>query len=324
MYTKILNFIVGRIKRQANFAPGGAAAEEHTIEYVIATPTHWKGTQLLNDFEEALQKTKEIEHAKSKVIVTKAEMVSPFLHELKADVLCQNFNVDHLSFEENTKYAILDIGTTACELTILTSKKDAKDQAGEPIRTPWSKTVENLFLEMLDSMFGATVMNKFKTDKAGVLELLLSFEKIKTSKDIFKLNAKPEPLPMPCALLDQLSNELINTYLKAGNTIREKNSHISEEEKKDYFLCISPEQVQELFEPMLKIIEETIYKHFSNDQNSDIKCVCIIGGYANTKLVHKKARKCFPERTVVIPKEADIVVVQGAVYYGYKYINDKK
>ncbi|XP_062596111.1 uncharacterized protein LOC134257522 [Saccostrea cucullata] len=193
IYTKILDYIVRKVKERANETLQHAKHPEN-IEYVITIPSHWKYSKkdLMKTFNDAIKESGEIKGAKRTITVSKAEVVSPFLHEVKADVLCQNFNVDHLSFSDETKYAILDIGSSACELTILTAQKEGKDQADEPDRREWgTKSVEDGSLNFLNRIFGLDVMEDFERNKAELEELHLSFEKIKTNKNTFKLGAEP-------------------------------------------------------------------------------------------------------------------------------------
>ncbi|XP_062600777.1 uncharacterized protein LOC134262406 isoform X4 [Saccostrea cucullata] len=259
-------------------------------------------------------------------LVTKAEVVSPFLHEVKADVLCQNFNVDHLSFEEGTKYAILDIGSTACELTILVSSKKGPDcVCGKPYRKKWGEGVDQSFSNMINIIIGDDEMNTFQMDNSGEFQkLFFSFESLKTKKSSFKSsNLDGVELLLPTALHSLIREKKIDVKTSIEKNVNKTKisadliSWIDSGDKSCFRLKVKA--MEAIFKQMLDDIDKTIEDHFSQDKNCEMKCVCVIGGYANCKLVQKKVREKFKLRTVVIPKNADLVVAKGAVYYGYKY-----
>ncbi|XP_062600774.1 heat shock 70 kDa protein 12A-like isoform X2 [Saccostrea cucullata] len=326
IYRKILNYIADQVFDEANHESKECARKPKDIEFIITIPSYWKDEDLGRILEDSVKKSKINKESARWKLVTKAEVVSPFLHEVKADVLCQNFNVDHLSFEEGTKYAILDIGSTACELTILVSSKKGPDcVCGKPYRKKWGEGVDQSFSNMINIIIGDDEMNTFQMDNSGEFQkLFFSFESLKTKKSSFKSsNLDGVELLLPTALHSLIREKKIDVKTSIEKNVNKTKisadliSWIDSGDKSCFRLKVKA--MEAIFKQMLDDIDKTIEDHFSQDKNCEMKCVCVIGGYANCKLVQKKVREKFKLRTVVIPKNADLVVAKGAVYYGYKY-----
>ncbi|XP_062590740.1 heat shock 70 kDa protein 12A-like [Saccostrea cucullata] len=174
---------------------------------------------------------------------------------------------------------------------------------------------------MMNIIIGHHEMGNFqKQHNAEFQDLFLSFERAKTHKSTF--SNKDVELHIPSGLKTLIKKEFplkdsIERYLKGKGTSTDSITCVNKDD--EFYLRLKVKVMELLFKPMLDITEKTIDTKFKDDMGSEIKCVCVIGGYANSPLVQKTVRKKFKLRTVVIPKNADLVVAKGAVYYGYKY-----
>lgn len=66
---------------------------------------------------------------------------------------------------------------------------------------------------------------------------------------------------------------------------------------------------------------ESIIKHcrtiFASPHGRDITDIIMVGGFAESKIMQSLVRETFPDRSIIVPQEAGLIVLKGAVIYGH-------
>ncbi|XP_062571109.1 uncharacterized protein LOC134233134 [Saccostrea cucullata] len=186
IYQKLIVHLLGRIRGEIDkVKPSESKGKsELDIHYVFTVPVHWK--ENMKVFKDAILKAeiapgetinKEKLHLKFRRVA-----ISPFIHGVKAKMLCLNFNVDFLSFRQNTTYALLHVGSTYCNLLFLQVDDLRKPDTilSRPFREKWTLSPEENFLSIFEDIFTPTAVEQWKKNcHREYISLLYEFEKHK-------------------------------------------------------------------------------------------------------------------------------------------------
>ena len=89
--------------------------------------------------------------------------------------------------------------------------------------------------------------------------------------------------------------------------------------KNNEYLSLSSEVMKRLFLPVIEDIKKHLTLLQRNPQLSKVKTMLLVGGFADSALLQKEIKSEFSRRSrVLIPNNAAIAVVQGAVMFGKK------
>lgn len=87
--------------------------------------------------------------------------------------------------------------------------------------------------------------------------------------------------------------------------------------RKNEYLCLSPSVMKMLFKPVLDDIKEHLKALQGRQQVSKVKTMLLVGGFADSALLREEILNEFSHKyRVLIPRNAAIAVVQGAVLFG--------
>ena len=89
--------------------------------------------------------------------------------------------------------------------------------------------------------------------------------------------------------------------------------------KNNEYLSLSSEVMKRLFVPVIEDIKKHLRFLQRNPQLSKVKTMLLVGGFADSALLQKEIRSEFSRKSrVLIPNNAGIAIVQGAVMFGKK------
>jgi len=183
-----------------------------------------------------------------------------------------------------------------------------------PSGGPWGgTTVDNHYIAWLTKMFGKKAMKKLKAEAMDdYFEILRVFENKKrnlmadSNEDItFKLplflnnynkDAGEEGIDSVIARLD-----LKGKVKFLGDKIR-----VSAEITRCWF----QESIDGTIRHLTGILSEPVMK--------DVTSILLVGGFAESKLMQDAVKNAFKDRTVIIPEEAGLAVLKGAVLFGHR------
>ena len=186
---------------------------------------------------------------------------------------------------------------------------------------PWGGTcVDKEFKEFLVHIFGKSVMKTIlETCKSDELFLYRNFELLK--KKIIRGSSEKRIVRIPASLVSCAQN----TAVVKRNIEQSGYSGRVELRTKDK-LAIDESILAVMFDTSSSNIVSHLKKLFSQPEIECINTLILVGGFAESSLIAKDVRDAFHDKEVIVPQDASLAVLKGAVLYGHnpKSITSRK
>ncbi|XP_060600487.1 heat shock 70 kDa protein 12B-like [Ruditapes philippinarum] len=284
--------------------------EETDIQYVITIPAIWEdnGKQFMR--MAALQA--DIDNAK----------LTLALEPEAASICCQRITVDSKgkNFMSGLQYIVIDIGGGTVDITAhQINDNGTLTELYKASGGPWGGIyVDNNFLNFLDDLFGEQVMNTFKQNYLeDYWYMLREFE---TKKREVKFDNCHE---------QEHTYITIKLPLELRNMSKTQNGKVLEEligsspfsldivSKKDK-IRVGVELVRKWFDGPVNGIIRHIEDLLKKPEVHQVSTLILVGGMADSPYVQEKIRYAFSSKRFIIPKDAGLAVLKGAVLFGHE------
>ena len=206
------------------------------------------------------------------------------------------------------------IGGTA-DITVHQRSNDGKLKEVRPASGgPWGgKSVDDAFLAFLTELVGKQVIETLKEENMDdYLELMREFETKKRSITVSKGGKVSMTFPVTISELVKKSRK-DNSMENALKASRYCNSVNWKTQK----LQINAELFRSLFDETIDGVVGHIEEVLRDRQALDVENILMVGGFSECELVQKKVREVFSEKRIIVPDEAGLAVLKGAVLYGH-------
>ena len=105
----------------------------------------------------------------------------------------------------------------------------------------------------------------------------------------------------------------INAMIQEHYSLKEIKVHRNE------YLCLDPKLMRQLFDPVLDDIVTHLSNLFDKEEFSGVQWVFLVGGFADSELLQERIKDHFGNSYhILVPQNASLAVVQGAVMFGQK------
>ncbi|VDI42555.1 Hypothetical predicted protein [Mytilus galloprovincialis] len=249
-------------------------------------------------------------------IALEPEAASLYCHELRLEV-DKKENKFLQIIKSGMEFMVIDLGGGTADITVL---RYHKDETLEKVMLtsggPWGGTsVDQTFLSFMIDLFGTDVITRLKDeDLEDYFHLLHDFE-------IKKRSIKPKAVDDRDIVM-QIDVTLINLIKECRGGI---SSHIKKSRYKDS-VSVEGQRLHikaDTFRNLFKSTTDKLIKHlreiFEKPGISDLKHVIMVGGFSECELVQMAVRNEFgTERKIIIPDEAGLAVLKGAVLFGHQ------
>ena len=177
--------------------------------------------------------------------------------------------------------------------------------------------VDEAFVKLLGKLIGDGVINRLRIDHVGdYMEMLREFEVSKRS-----LNSKSNTLTMfnvriPATLFELCQNE---HKKKLGYVLKENDTFKDMIKLKGDKLRINLNVVILVFMNVLDGICSHIRQILEAEEGKNISVIELVGGFSESPFVQETIKDKFQtdNRWVLVPQDAGIAVVKGAVIFGH-------
>lgn len=168
--------------------------------------------------------------------------------------------------------------------------------------------VNHQFNSLLNEVFGDQKLYDYRGQfPSDWLKLMNDFEAKK--RGIRALENKETRIRLPRSFVSWI-NDYLTTALRVYGSGEVKILN-------DEYLCLSSRVMVKLFQPVLEAMKDHLKVLLSEPRLSKVKTMLLVGGFANSLLLQDEIKKEFSKRCrVIIPSDASIAVVQGAVIFG--------
>ena len=180
----------------------------------------------------------------------------------------------------------------------------------------WGGTkVDSSFRSLLASIVGEDVFKTFTTDhKYDYLELMTNFEVKKRTIDP-KLSDKLI-FKVPVSLLETFGKvnpgKNIQTVVTSNARIQNQLTWTGDK------LRMEAQLTKTLFDESCKKIVDHLHQLFTLPNVKDVSSILLVGGFAESPMLQEAVREAFRNKKVIVPQEAGLAVLKGAVLYGHE------
>ncbi|XP_053396352.1 heat shock 70 kDa protein 12B-like [Mercenaria mercenaria] len=288
----------------------GCGIKEDEIHWVLTVPAIW------NDAAKQFMR----EAAQGAGILQ--DKLSIALEPEAASLFCRHLRVEKISsdkttlstFEVGKKYIVLDAGGGTVDITVHEVLSGGKlKELYKASGGNWGGTrVDQAFTDFLSDLAGSDVMTKFKDRHIeDYIDLLRHFEVKKRdicpsseSKVTIKIPQTFSDLVRECweeTLQERIGQSVYSSQVKlVGDKLR-----IEASIAKLFF--VSP--ISSIINHVKALLQEPV--------NKGVAAILMVGGFSESHMLQEAIRNDFPNLGVIVPNEAGLAVLKGAVIFGH-------
>lgn len=170
-------------------------------------------------------------------------------------------------------------------------------------------SVDGEYKKLLETIGGKGILEAFA--KISMEDYLSIFKEFEAKKR--EVSDKVVRIKIPLKFDQCVKNKIKGGLAKAlqnsiyGERITYKNNK----------LWLQLSEFEKLFKNAIDGIIKCVADIFTNKDFDDVKDVIMVGGFSDCKLIQKALREKFKTRNFIIPTEAGLAVLKGAVYFGH-------
>lgn len=183
-----------------------------------------------------------------------------------------------------------------------------------PTGGPWGgNKVNEAFERMIIKIVGASCFQIFKDDyKREYIDLQrdLEFKKRQIKPDSNSKFSIRMPSIIP-ALFKKETGENIKDVIQQMQ-LSKKMALVGD------ILRMDSDLFKDLFREPVNMLVEHIQHLMTEDNLSDVSTLLMVGGFSESPIVLDAIMKAFPDKKVIVPKEAGLAVLKGAVLFGHE------
>lgn len=291
----------------------GTTVNNKDIHWVLTVPAIW--TDSAKQFmREAANKAGIL--TEQLTICLEPEAASLYCQHLPTTKLMGNPGTQSfLSNSSGTKYMIIDLGGGTADITIHQKQCDGTlKELHRPTGGPWGGTkVDEAFHQMIIKIVGASCFQKFKDDfKADDLDI---HRELETKKRTIKPESNSKiTIKLPVSLVTTFEDETGEKMKEVIQQMQYANKMTWQTDK----LRMEADLFKELFKEPVNMLVEHLQELMKRDNLTDISTLLMVGGFSESPMMLDAVMKSFPDKKVIVPEDAGLAVLKGAVLFGHK------
>ncbi|XP_063432515.1 heat shock 70 kDa protein 12A-like [Mytilus trossulus] len=290
----------------------GTGVQPHEIKWVLTVPAIWPDSA-----KQFMRKSAEkagIDHKKL-CIALEPEAASIHCQYLPTEKLkgaTDGFTVR----ETGQKYMVIDLGGGTADITVHQKLEGGhlKELCHASGGDCGGTSVDNAFVQMIVKILGAPLINLLKQeDPSAYLDLLREFETVK--RKIESTTSGKVNFTVPCATINTLCEKHQNESFKS---MIEASPFANQIALRGDKLRVDADIMKNLFSLTVNNIIKLVKDVLRNPVVSDVQLLLLVGGFSECPLIQSAMKKVFSHKRIVIPEEAGLSVLKGAVLFGHK------
>ncbi|KAK3085775.1 hypothetical protein FSP39_008563 [Pinctada imbricata] len=253
----------------------------------------------------------------------KSEHLKLALEPEAASLWCQHVPIERKESELSvadigTKYMIIDLGGGTVDITVHEKVSDGKlKEIYQASGGPWGGTaVDEGFLQLLIKIVGGPVINIFRKEHtADYLDFMREFEISKrTLAPDNKLSFKVRLPPIISELCQNETGESLENLITTQNSPYKGKLKILGDK-----LVIDRDLMINIFMDVEEKIIDHVKGILGKPTVEKIDLILLVGGFAESPMIQHFLKQHFEtkSRRVIVPQDAGLSVVKGAVIYGH-------
>ena len=175
-------------------------------------------------------------------------------------------------------------------------------------------SIDNAFIQMIIKILGAPMISLLKQeDPTAYLDLLREFETVKRKIETDTKGKVNFTIPFATinSLCESHQSETLSSMIQSSPfasiiTLRGDKMRIDSDVMKSLF--------EETINNIVSLVKDVLRK----PAVKDVHLLLFVGGFAECPLVQSAMKTNFPNKRILIPEEAGLSVLKGAVLFGHK------
>lgn len=185
-------------------------------------------------------------------------------------------------------------------------------------------TVDLALLRLFEKIISAELLRRLKREKPAVfLDFYTELEEMK--KTVQPNGNNYVIIKIAYSTLTRLLGKYTSKSL--DDTMKEHcASNLIDAQLDDDNIVLDIEEVKKLLVKEIRQIVVTLKRVLAAAIASDITYIILVGGFVENKMLQKKIRDEFPNKTIVTPEQPGLAILKGAVLFGQnpESINPRK
>lgn len=288
----------------------GGGLQDKDIHWVLTVPAIWNDAAK-QFMREAAQ---EAGIPESKLtIALEPEAASLYCRHLPVEK-CGSSKTSLASFGPGKRYLVLDAGGGTVDITVHEVMRGGQlKELHKASGGAWGGTkVDDAFIAFLSDIAGSSVMSKFKGKfLEDFLDIFRDFEVKK--RDIGPDKDAKVTFRVPTALAD-LVKEISGQPF--SETIQ-KSKYASTVKLLGDKLRVDAKVAKSFFEPSVNSIVSHLRSLLKESVNKGVEAILMVGGFSESPMLQDTVRNSFPNLRIIVPDEAGLAVLKGAVIFGH-------
>ncbi|XP_033742410.1 heat shock 70 kDa protein 12A-like isoform X1 [Pecten maximus] len=308
VFSEAIKFLKGHLMKALE--KRSTEVKDVDIEWVLTVPAIWNdpAKQFMRlAAEEAGIKGDQL------TIALEPEAASLYCKCLPVEKMCgseQGFTC----FSKGSKYLVLDAGGGTVDITVHEVQSDGSlKELDKASGGSWGGTkVDESFRQMLVKIVGNDVMQQFcKGSTSDFVDMFREFETKKRTVDQTTKNKVTMKIPIALKeLFEEETQEDLNETLEQTNY---KGKLVWSGDK----LRIQPDTFRQLFSLAVDNTIEHVTNLIAQKSCERTNTIIMVGGFSESPLLQSRVKESFPKMRVIIPPEAGLAVLKGAVIFGH-------
>jgi hypothetical protein len=175
-------------------------------------------------------------------------------------------------------------------------------------------SIDNALYQIFAKLVGEEVLITMKKlQPSAYLDIFREFEAIK--RTVYTNEDDRVTMSIPRTLLDtickkHLKKEFVEVVQSSGD--RDKMTVVYDKMRIDTNLII--DMFKQSSVRIIGLISDVLKKM----KGSNLKMIVLVGGFSGCKIIQDEIQSSFPNHRVIVPEDAELAVLKGAVLFGHK------
>lgn len=241
-----------------------------------------------------------------------------------ASIYCQHLPTEREKIDGKTsiavakdgkRYMVVDLGGGTADITVHEryfngSLRELRQASGGALG---GKSIDDAYVQFLEDILGPGVIDRLKLEyMEDFIDLMRELEtkkramnKQKSGKINMSIPVQVLDIMKECGKCTKIEDALSKS--KYANKIYWNRSKLQ----------IPVDIFRELFYQTINGIVEHIEQIYKEPRMDSADTILMVGGFSECELVHQEIKKRFSDKKVIVPDDAGLSVLKGAVIYGH-------
>ncbi|KAK3600049.1 hypothetical protein CHS0354_012741 [Potamilus streckersoni] len=282
---------------------------EDEISWVLTVPAIWNDPAKQFMREAAVEAGIKNENLH---IALEPETASIFCRLLPVEQMVEGSDIK--CFQAGSKYMVLDAGGGTVDITVHEVMSEGKlKELHKASGGAWGGTqVDEAYKQFIISLVGNPVFQRFcKESKEDQVDIFRDFE-------IKKRGIAPDKdadvtIRLPTTLKDIFEDETGEDLRKVIKQARYASVVTLVGDK----LRVKASVMKSFFSNAIHSITSHMKELLNDNRVRGISSILMVGGFSESKMLYHAIKSSFPNIRVIVPRDAGLVVLQGAVVFGH-------